>query len=1567
MKQDSTAGCSTCGRRRTGTLFSAIATLAVLGAVLTPMASADTVVCGPGAGAGQCDNPGGVAIDPGSEELYVADTGNRRIDAFGSEPTLPFQRAFGWGVADGGVELQVCTATCILGLAGGGAGQLRSPDGISVDPASNEVYVLDNLRVQRFSAAGEFLGAWGGGVVSGGAAGSGDLTAGSEAIADVKTDEKTFEVSQTISGAGIPPETKVAAVGAGTITLSNPATASGDDVAISVTAGAGNVAVNEVQDLTSSSFGNYRLTFRTPDPSPSVEQTAPISPEATAAEVQAALEALPNIPPGSVEVEGPAGSPYLIEFKGARFADTNVDQLTSGGVGSRTIITRRNGGGAAEICTPAEAQSCSGGVAAGIPPEGDFGVTGDRAGQFASGSTAIAVGPGGAVHVADSVAVEGVSGGREFNGYESRLQTFEPSGAFVSQFTLSKGDSAVRGIAVDSTGAFYVATGQDGVRKYDTAGNLLSLVHSGTGLALAVDAADSLFVAGSDFADPGNVPAIFQYDSAGNPVRTFYGELQGNLGGIAPLSSATGDLLVAEGAQSRVLHVPFPPPGPVVHPKPSLTEAPSVGNTKATLVARINPEGEATDYRFQYLDRQSFEEQGGFEGPATLESEEKTLEPGPGEAFSLNRVETQIGCPDPVEEAELSESDCLTPETEYRFRAVASNASGEDIGPEATFTTGPPLEIVDSWSTGVGIDTARLHGLVNPFGIPATGRFQYVEETSFQESEWEEAAETAELDFGASSEATSASTQLRSLASGTSYRYRLLAENPLLEEPIVGPELSFATYPLPRSLPSPDPCANAEFRTGPGARLPECRAYELVSPLDKANGEIAWLLSIFLSPFGNPPARLNQAAPGGAKITYSSYRAFGDSEGAHFSSQYLAEREPGSGWVNRAINHPREGPSLYSQLGKEIPYQAFSEDLCSGWFWQDTQLALVPGAPEGVPNLYRRQMPGSGCGPQGYELLTTVDPPGFGKATEGLNSTYFPMASGFSADGSVSVFRAPAALSADACDEPEEGKGISQLYASTGGVPGTPPRLVSVLPGGEAACGGAALGSGGETSNFRIADVDNAVSADASRVFFTTAGALYVRLNPLAGEESPPDGEGNCVPDPALACTLEVSAGPGTRFWAADPAGSVALFTAGEELYELDVDAAIAGKEATTLIAGQVKGLMGASEDATRAYLVSEEDLDGAGPAQAGEPNLYLHEQGAGFTFVVALAEADLGPPSPTSATPYNRRARVTADGAHTAFMSRGRLTGYDNTVTGKGEPAAEVFLYDATDDELRCASCMPTGGRPEAARNFKGEGGLGESAPFWIAAKIPGWESQTHAARALAEDGERMFFESFEALVLRDTNGRQDVYEWRAAASEAQCEAAGVDLYVPRAGGCISLISSGESPADSAFVDASASGSDVFFVTSRSLVPADYGLTDIYDARIGGGFPPPPPPAQPCEGEACQSPPPAPEAVTPASSAYEGKGNLPPARLSCGAFARQAKRLARQAKRFATRARKTRRAAARASAARRTRAMRRRAKRFAAHAKRRAAAAKKRSTRAKRCRARARKAARASQRRAQR
>jgi hypothetical protein len=116
---------------------------------------------GSGGGRGQLYFPAAVAVD-GSGDVFVADTGNARVDEFSSAGA--FIQAWGWGVADGKGQLETCITTCEGGVAGSGAGQLLDLEGVAVD-GSGEVFVtdsnpltidpghFDNERVSEFGAA----------------------------------------------------------------------------------------------------------------------------------------------------------------------------------------------------------------------------------------------------------------------------------------------------------------------------------------------------------------------------------------------------------------------------------------------------------------------------------------------------------------------------------------------------------------------------------------------------------------------------------------------------------------------------------------------------------------------------------------------------------------------------------------------------------------------------------------------------------------------------------------------------------------------------------------------------------------------------------------------------------------------------------------------------------------------------------------------------------------------------------------------------------------------------------------------------------------------------------------------------------------------------------------------------------------------------------------------------------------------------------------------------------------------------------------------------------------------
>jgi NHL repeat len=177
---------------------------------------------------------------------------------------------------------------------------------------------------------------------------------------------------------------------------------------------------------------------------------------------------------------------------------------------------------------------------------------------------------------------------------------------------------------------------------------------------------------------------------------------------------------------------------------------------------------------------------------------------------------------------------------------------------------------------------------------------------------------------------------------------------------------------------------------------------------------------------------------------------------------------------------------------------------------------------------------------------------------------------------------------------------------------------------------------------------------------------------------------------------------------------------------------------------------------------------------------------------------------------------QVTPDGAYALLSTRlPQSESYDNADFNM------VYRYAAASGGLDCISCLLTGGVPTANASLP-QHGLG-----------------------IVGDG-RTFFNSRDQLVMRDTNGRQDAYEWK--------------------GGDTSLISTGFSAFDSGLLTVSSDAKDAFFFTRESLVPRDRNgqAMKLYDARADGGvfiLPSSPPCAasDECHGAGTEAAPPPP------------------------------------------------------------------------------------------------------------
>jgi hypothetical protein len=208
-------------------------------------------------------------------------------------------------------------------------------------------------------------------------------------------------------------------------------------------------------------------------------------------------------------------------------------------------------------------------------------------------------------------------------------------------------------------------------------------------------------------------------------------------------------------------------------------------------------------------------------------------------------------------------------------------------------------------------------------------------------------------------------------------------------------------------------------------------------------------------------------------------------------------------------------------------------------------------------------------------------------------------------------------------------------------------------------------------------------------------------------------------------------------------------------------------------------------------FFYSAENLDGTTPGVPNQRNLYYWYDGE-----VQLV---------TTLDPGTRvdRMQISPDGVHAAFVTKSRVTGYDN------DGFAEMYAYDAQTRVVKCVSCNPTGEPPTAD----------------VAASANGI--------FMSDDG-RTFFSTSDALVPQDTNGGViDVYEFVNGRPQLITTGTGLnDLY---AGGSFFF-----EPQHIGLESVSADGMDLYFSTFETLVPQDENgnFVKFYDARTAGGFP---------------------------------------------------------------------------------------------------------------------------------
>lgn len=180
----------------------------------------------------------------------------------------------------------------------------------------------------------------------------------------------------------------------------------------------------------------------------------------------------------------------------------------------------------------------------------------------------------------------------------------------------------------------------------------------------------------------------------------------------------------------------------LVPPGATTGAATAVGTTSATLNGTVDPNSRDTTFYFEYGTSTSY-------GTKTAEKSAGSGASPQNEAVAISKL--QVG-------------------KTYHFRIVAKSDAGTTTGADATFTTSSAPSAVTADASPIAVTTATLRGQVNPDGLSTTWWFEYGTSTAY-------GTKTASHSAGSGTTARAVSSGITRLKAGTTYHFRLVAQN----------------------------------------------------------------------------------------------------------------------------------------------------------------------------------------------------------------------------------------------------------------------------------------------------------------------------------------------------------------------------------------------------------------------------------------------------------------------------------------------------------------------------------------------------------------------------------------------------------------------------------------------------------------------------------------------------------------------------------------------------------------------------------------------------------------------